>query len=129
MKNALIGFSGFVGNTLLKQASFDALYRSTNIHEIKDKVFDIVVCAAAPAQKWIANREPEADKQNIEILMGYIKTVQCKTFILISTVDVFNRPIGVNEDTAIVEEGLHPYGLHRRYLEKCVASHFPHHLI
>ena len=34
MKNALIGFSGFVGSTLLKQSSFESLYRSTNISEI-----------------------------------------------------------------------------------------------
>ena len=60
MKNALIGFSGFVGSTLLKQASFNTLYRSTTISDIRGGHFDTVVCAAAPAQKWIANREPVA---------------------------------------------------------------------
>ena len=57
MKNALIGFSGFVGATLQKQALFDALYRSTNIADIEGGEFDLAVCAGAPAQKWIANRE------------------------------------------------------------------------
>lgn len=129
MTNALIGFSGFVGGTLLKQAQFEALYRSTNIGEIEGKVFDTVVCAGAPAQKWIANREPEADRQKIDGLIAHLKTVQCKTFILISTVDVFKNPIGVDEDTLVDESGHHAYGLHRRLLEKFVESHFPNHLI
>lgn len=129
MINALIGFSGFVGGTLLKQAQFEALYRSTNIGEIEGNTFDTVVCAGAPAQKWIANREPEADRQKIDGLINYLKTIRCKTFILISTVDVFKNPVGVDEDTLVDESGLHAYGTHRRLLEKFVESHFPNHLI
>lgn len=129
MKNALIGFTGFVGTTLLKQSAFDALYRSTNIDEIEGASFDTVVCAGAPAQKWIANREPEADRAKIEGLIAHLKTVTCETFILISTVDVFKRPICVDEDSPVDEEGLHAYGLHRRMLEKFVESHFKNYLI
>lgn len=129
MSNALIGFSGFVGSTLLKQAHFESLYRSTNIIEIKDKSFDIVVCAGAPAQKWIANRDPEDDREKIEGLIAHLKSMTCKTFVLISTVDVFKNPLGVDEGTAVDETGLHAYGLHRRLLEQFVESHFPHHLI
>lgn len=127
--NSLIGFSGFVGGTLLKQSSFEDLYRSTNIAKIEGKSFDVVVCAGAPAQKWIANREPEADCQTIEALIGHLKTIQCKTFVLISTVDVFKTPIGVDEDSPVDESGLHPYGLHRLRLEKFVQAHFTNHLI
>lgn len=127
--NALIGFSGFVGGTIRKCFPFDSLYRSINIHDIKYQSFDTVVCAGAPAQKWIANREPEVDHQNINSLIDHLKTVTCKTFILISTVDVFKTPTGVDEDTPVVEEGLHAYGLHRRLLEKFVEDHFPSHLI
>ncbi|MDO9102276.1 MAG: hypothetical protein Q7U50_08475 [Candidatus Nitrotoga sp.] len=129
MKHALIGFSGFVGSTLLKQAPFESLYRSTNINDIEDQSFDTIVCAGAPAQKWIANREPEADRQKIEGLITHLKTIKCNTFILISTVDVFKSPIGVDEDTSVDESGLHVYGLHRRLLEKFVESHFANHLI
>lgn len=129
MFNSLIGYSGYVGGTLLKQKSFTSLYRSTNIGDIDDQSFDTVVCAGAPAQKWIANREPEADRQKIEELIAHLKTVQCKTFILISTVDVFKNPIGVDEDTPVEESGLHAYGLHRRLLETFIEEHFPNHLI
>ncbi|MTW13154.1 pyridine nucleotide transhydrogenase [Pseudoduganella eburnea] len=128
-QNALIGFSGFVGATLLKQASFDALYRSTNIHEIDNREFDVVTCAGAPAQKWIANGNPAEDKAKIEGLISHLKTITCNTFVLISTVDVFKNPQGVDEDTPVDEVGLHPYGLHRRLLEKFVEEHFPKHLI
>ncbi len=128
-QNALIGFSGFVGTTLLKQASFDAQYRSTNIHEIDGKDFDVVVCAGAPAQKWIANGNPAEDKAKIEGLISHLRTIACDTFVLISTVDVFKNPQGVNEDTAVDEEGLHAYGLNRRLLEKFVQEHFPKHVI
>jgi len=87
------------------------------------------VCSAAPAQKWIANRDPVADRQNIDSLISHLKTVTCNSFLLISTVDVFKSPIGVDEDTPVDEEGLHAYGLHRRLIEKFVESHFPNHLI
>lgn len=127
--NALIGHTGFVGSTLSKQFDFADLYSSGTIAEVEGRSFDLVACAAAPAQKWIANSEPLGDRRNIENLIARLKTVTCKTFILISTVDVFKNPIGVDEDTPIGEEGLHAYGLHRRLLEKFVESHFPNRLI
>ncbi|CAB3867899.1 hypothetical protein LMG3410_02641 [Achromobacter aegrifaciens] len=129
MADALIGFSGFVGGTLLKQAVFTALYRSTNIGDIDGQEFDTVVCAGAPAQKWIANRDPDADRAKIDGLIAHLKTLKCKTFILISTVDVFSSSAGADEDTPVDESGLQAYGLHRRLLEKFVEAHFEDHLI
>lgn len=127
--SALIGFSGLVGSTLLRQAHFASLYRSTNIGTIAGQSFETVVCAGAPAQKWIANREPEADREKIDGLMAHLKTIHCKTFILISTVDVFDDPVGTNEDAPIDKDGLHPYGLHRRLLEEFVETRFPERLV
>lgn len=129
MDNALIGFSGFVGSTLFKQAHFSVLYRSTNIHEIENREFDVVVCAGAPAQKWIANRDPEDDREKIDSLINHLRSIKCKRFILISTVDVFKEPIGVDESTPVDESGVHAYGLHRRLLEKFVERHFSSYLI
>lgn len=129
MKNALIGFSGFVGSTLLKQAQFDALYCSKNISEIENEQFDTVVCAGAPAQKWIANLQPKTDLEKIRYLIKYLRTIQCRIFILISTVDVFGNPVGVDEETQADENCFHAYGLHRRLLEKFVESYFTNYLI
>ncbi len=124
MPNALIGYSGFVGGTILKQRSFDSLYRSTNIRDIEGKSFGTVVCAAASAKKWIANQNPEEDFSKIETLITHLKSISCETFILISTVDVFGNPAGVDESTEVNESGLHAYGFNRRILEKFVEQHF-----
>ncbi len=129
MTTALIGHSGFVGGCLQKQTSFDELYRSTNIQNICGRGFEIAVCAGAPAQKWIANRDPEADRLKIESLIAHLQTMRCDHFVLISTVDVFRQPLGVDEDSAVDEAGLHAYGLNRRRLEHFVAEHFQSHLI
>jgi len=128
-RTALVGDTGFVGNTLGRQTSFVSLFRSGTIGEIKGAQFDRVVCAAAPSRKWIANRDPVADRKNIEGLIAHLETVTCSNFVLISTVDVFRNPVGVDEGSNIDEDGLHPYGLHRRQLEKFVASRFANHLI
>ena len=129
MANALIGYSGYVGSSLLRQVTFDFLFRSTNIASIGDVRSHYLVCSAAPAQKWIANRDPISDKNNIQGLIENIKKASCRIFILISTIDVFKDPIGVDEDSAVDEAGLHPYGLHRRMLERFVEDHFGNHLI
>lgn len=126
---ALIGHSGFVGSTLKKQHSFSHLYRSTDIHTISGGAFDLVVCAGAPAQKWIANQQPENDLACIEILMGALRTIRARQFVLISTVDVFMAPVGVDETSTVETDGLHPYGAHRRILETFVEDHFEHSLI
>lgn len=127
--NALIGNSGFVGTTLLKQISFEYLYRSTNISDISSNIFDTVVCAAVPAQKWIANSNPEADFLNIQNLISNLSNIKCRTFVLISTVDVYKNPINVNESSEVDQSGLHPYGLNRHLLEVFVQENFSNHLI
>jgi hypothetical protein len=127
--NALIGSTGFVGGVLRRQWRFHDLYNSANIADIAGRTYELAVCAAAPAQKWIANREPDADKQNILRLMEHLRSVRCGCFVLISTVDVFQRPVQVDEATAIELEGLHAYGLHRWMLEEFVRQTFPDHLV
>lgn len=126
---ALIGHTGFVGSLLRKQARFAAGFNSRNIDAARNRRFGTVVCAAAPAQKWIANREPEADRRNIEALIGVLDSLHCRQFVLISTVDVFRQPLAVDEDSPVEEAGLHAYGLHRRMLETFVARRFAQHLI
>jgi len=129
MKKALIGFTGFVGSTLIRQSHFDELYRSTNINEIRGKNFDLIVCAAAPAWKWLANKNPEDDYAKVSALIDSLSETGCSKFILISTVDVFRTPIFVYEDSETTDCDLHPYGRHRLLLEQFVERHFSDHLI
>ncbi|WP_322906581.1 NAD-dependent epimerase/dehydratase family protein [Paenibacillus sp. SGZ-1009] len=123
-KTALLGYSGYVGNTLLRQTAFDDLYNSKNIDDISGKSYELVVCAAAPAVKWKANQEPEADLANLQVLMESLKKVNAQQFVLISTVDVYQKPIEVSEKTTIHPEETDPYGRHRFYLEQFVQQNF-----
>lgn len=127
--SALIGYTGFVGSTLLQQKKFQDLYRSTNIEEIKNKDYEFVVAAAAPAKKWLANSQPFDDQKSIDKLIEALTYVEAKQFVLISTVDVFPNPVGVDEDTEIDLFNLQPYGYNRRRLEIFVAEKFKRHLI
>ena len=122
---ALIGHTGFVGSALRRQARFDAFYRSTDIDEIGGREFDLLVCAGAPAEKWKANAQPESDLANLSRLMRALETVHAREVILISTVDVYPVPHGVDEDTHLDPEATQPYGRHRLLLERHVAERFP----
>ena len=118
-----------MGQTLLRERSFDALYHSTDIHEIDGKNFDLLICAGVKAVKWYANQHAAEDRAGIDALIAHLKTVQAQRFVLISTVDVFAQPIEVYEDTEPNPEGLCPYGANRLYLEHVVQQLFPNALI
>jgi len=127
--NAVIGVTGFVGSNIFKQGVFNFSYSSSNIHEIINQSFDLVVCAGVRAEKWRANLEPDLDLQNINNLISFINQITTREFILISTVDVYANPQSVYEDSPIYTDQLSPYGKHRYYLEEFVRGHFPNHLI
>lgn len=129
MADALIGYTGYVGTTLLRQRAFDFLFRSTNIDDVAGREYDVVVCAGAPAKKWVANNDPRADRAQIARLMENLEGVKCRYFVLISTVDVFSSPLQVDESSAVQEQGLHAYGRHRRELERFVEDTFPVHSV
>lgn len=128
-EHGLIGHTGFVGSTLKKQHHFDSFFRSTDIHTITNREFELLVCAGAPAKKWLANQKPVEDRESIEKLITALSSVRCKRFVLISTVDVFSNPNGVDESSVVDTAGLHPYGLHRHDLEVFVKHQFGSSLI
>jgi nucleoside-diphosphate-sugar epimerase len=121
---ALVGYTGFVGGNLMAQHGFDALYNSSNIDEIAGHSFDLIVCAGAPAEKWKANADPAHDLANIERLAAAVTRASARRFVLVSTVDVFGSPIGVDEQSPVSTEGLHAYGRDRRLLEERLAARF-----
>jgi nucleoside-diphosphate-sugar epimerase len=129
MRRCLLGWSGFVGSNLARQAEFDECYRSTDIDTIRGRSFSEIYCAAAPAAKWIANREPDQDLLNITRLMNALRHVKADRFILISTVDVYKTPQGVDENSPIDQVDQHAYGFHRRLLELFVRERFQAHAI
>jgi nucleoside-diphosphate-sugar epimerase len=118
----LIGYTGFVGGNLLRDHSFADLYNSTNIESIAGASFDLIVCAGAPAVKWKANREPHADRACLGRLMSALERAKAEHFVHISTVDVYGRVDGVDEDCP--PAGATPYGQHRFELEQFVRQRF-----
>ena len=126
MTTALIGHTGFVGGNLKRQTTFDELFHSKNIGSIEGRAYQLVVCAGAPAVKWKANKEPEADWANLQVLIQAIEKVKAEHFVLISTVDVYPQPVDVDESTPIDRDALTPYGKHRLMLEDVVRDRFDH---
>lgn len=122
--SALIGYTGFVGGNLLRQRPFEARFNSTTIEQIAGRSFDLVVCCGARAEKWKANAEPERDRDEIERLTRALEHVEARKLVLISTVDVFLTPVGVDEDSPTPTKELHAYGRNRRRLEEIVAARF-----
>jgi nucleoside-diphosphate-sugar epimerase len=132
IKNArktLIGHTGLVGSNLIRQCRFDACYNSSNIHEIAGTHHKLLICSGVSGTKWIANREPEKDRAAIASLLEQLKKCTADKVILISTVDVYATPTGVDEDTPIDTSLLHSYGTHRYQFEKDILDLFPHVLI
>lgn len=122
--DALIGYTGFVGSSLTRKRSFGSVYNSSNIAEIRGRTFDTVVCAGVSAEKWRANRDPAADLAAIDRLWRSLREASATKLILISTIDVYPDPVGVNETTPITPIESQPYGKHRYELEARARDHF-----
>jgi nucleoside-diphosphate-sugar epimerase len=125
MSSALVGYTGFVGRNLLRQALFDACYASANIDEIAGQRFDRMVVTAVPASMWMANHRPDADLANIEALMARLAQVEAARVVLISTIAVYAAP-GSRPDERSGDgyETERAYGRHRRMFEAWVVGRF-----
>jgi hypothetical protein len=101
------------------------MFNSKNIHEMRGRHFSRIVCAGVNAVKWLANKEPEKDLAGIQSLLDVLETVTADEAILISTVDVFANPVGVDEDSdPYADDNLHPYGRHRLMVESFFRARF-----
>ena len=129
MKNILVGYTGFVGSNLNDECKFDGVYNSKNINDAFGLNPELLVYSGIPAQKFLANKEPEIDFDIIKNGIENIKKINPKRLVLISTIDVYKNPINVNEDDKIIQEDLEAYGRNRYYLEKWVKDNFDDYLI
>ncbi len=129
MKTQLVGYTGFVGSNLNNQYQFDGLYNSENIQEAYGKNPELLVYSGVPAQKFLANKDPEKDFEVINGAIENIKKINPKKIVLISTIDVYKDTTNVDEDTEIIPEDLQAYGKNRYYLEQWVRENYGNHLI
>jgi len=139
--NALIGYTGFVGSNLKNQYNFTHLYNSSNINQINNQTFDLVVCCGTYANKWLINQHPEEDLNNINTLIDHLMTIKCNRFVLISTIDVYDNISNGSDELFETSNELsesdklskntntntninNHYGKNRSYLEQFIESNF-----
>ena len=127
--NAIVGYTGFVGSNLYTPERFRAAYNTKNIETAFGTGPDLLVYAGVRAEKYLANRDPERDLENIRQAEENIRRIAPKSLVLISPVDVLSDPRGADEDAAIDETKLQPYGLHRYFLERWTREYSPDALI
>jgi nucleoside-diphosphate-sugar epimerase len=124
VRRALVGWSGFVGGSLDARIAPVARFRSTDVDQLPAADVDEVVCAGAPAEKWRANAEPEADRAGIRRLVDALDGSRAGSCVLVSTVDVFADSRGVDETTPPDTTQEQAYGRHRAELEEFVRRRF-----
>jgi hypothetical protein len=75
--NAIIGYSGFVGQNLVNFLTSEVKrFNSSNIEKIKNESFDVLYITAIQAKKWWANQNPVEDKGLIDELFSHLSTVK-----------------------------------------------------
>ena len=124
-RSALVGYTGFVGGTLHRARSFDVLINSKNADDLRGGEFDLVIHAGVPAVKWIANKEPAADRAAISSIRDVLAAMKIAELILISTIESIPiRPRRSTRARTIDSARNHAYGRHRFELEQWVRGHF-----
>lgn len=127
--NILVGYTGFVGSNLYAMGTFDRVFNSKNIQDSYGLEPDLLVYAGMRAEKYLANNAPDKDMELVVQAQENIRRIAPKKLVLISTIDVFKSPIGVDETTPIDTVNLHPYGYNRYQLELWVRENYPDALI
>ena len=128
---ALVGYTGFVGSNICEAAGndIDALYNSRNIAKAYGTNPDLLIYAGLRAEKYLANNAPEKDLELIFQAERNIEKIDPKKLVLISTIDIFKTPKGVDENSPVDTQNLHPYGYNRYLLEQWVREKYPDALI
>lgn len=126
---ALVGYTGFVGSNLYESGDINAAYNSKNIEEAYGTEPDLLIYAGIRAEKYLANNAPEKDMQLIKQAEENIAKINPKKLVLISTIDVFKMPKGVDENSVVYTKDLHAYGYNRYQLEAWVREKYQDALI
>ncbi len=126
---SLVGYTGFVGSNIQCKGTIDCAYNSKNIEEAYGTNPDLLIYAGLSAEKYLANSAPEKDLEKIMQAQRNIEKINSQKLVLISTIDVFKNPVGVNENSRIDTDDLHAYGYNRYLLECWVRDHYPDALI
>lgn len=125
----IVGHTGFVGSNIVSRHSFDAAYHSKNIAQAYETKPDLCVYAGVRAEKYLAANDPDADAALLRTAIDNIERIKPRRLVLISTIDVYPDPVGVDESTVVSPEAAQPYGAHRYALEQWVRQNVSDSLI
>lgn len=120
----LVGYTGFVGSNLDSVHSFTYRINSKNSNEAIGRSPDLLIFAGLRAEKYLANKDPDKDFEEIKRAFKQIKGINAKKVVIISTVDVYKIPVNVDENSIIDTNGLNAYGLNRYRLEQMVREEY-----
>ena len=130
MKNALIGYTGFIGSNLRNKIENCKFYNSKNIKEIEYKNFNNVYFSGNDSRIWYVNKNHREDLKNIQNTLFYLKKIKCKKFILISTIEVYDNSLNANnEKSKIKNSNNNHYGNNRFFFEKEIKKVFKNYII
>ena len=129
IKCALIGYTGFIGSNLLNFNKSIVKFNSKNIDKIKNKKFDLVICAGTSSKIWLSKKKPIEDKRKIKSLINYLQTIKTEKFVLISTSEVYGTKKNCLETTKNLQNINSNYGLNRLMLENFVEKKFQNNFI
>jgi hypothetical protein len=123
-RTGLIGDTGFVGGTLIRDIPFSRTYNSRSIERIAGERLDTLVCAGAPATMWAANANPKADLDNLQRLTSALSEAKIDRLVLISTIAVFDHASAGYSESNARYETVKAYGRNRRELELHVLERY-----
>lgn len=124
-----MGYTGFVGSNIYAAGKPDAVYNSKNIEDAYGTNPELLIYAGLRAEKYLANNNPNGDMELIKQAEKNIEKINPKKLVLISTIDVFANPNGVDECSDIITDNLHAYGYNRYLLELWVRAAYADSLI
>jgi len=113
---ALIGSNGTIGQSLLDNMSFDAVFNSDNLQKITEIKWDLVVCAAPSGNRLAINRGQTQDIKDCEAIVDILSRCQTKKLLLIGSVDAETAPDSI-------------YGRNRAWLEKELSKIHTTHIL
>lgn len=122
----LIGNTGLIGNTLKDNIDFNYEYNSKNLEEFLKLPYencDLYLCCL-PATKWLINKDPLQDFNNMVKILNILETKKYNNIILYSTIDIYQNELnGSNETTSPAIPSLN-YGSIRLLFENLIKDRF-----
>jgi len=120
-RDAILGYTGFVGSNLSEQIPGCDGYNSKNLTAIVGRHYQNVYCCCVPGVKYLANRDPGSDLANIRRILKVLKSVKCENFFLASSQDC-NSTLSSDEKFTVPPPT--EYGKNRLYFENEVRKMF-----